>query len=435
LRWRIACCLPLLLALSDVVGAAQPRETVLFRDVTAWQQNRAYLIALSVFILESALVAGLLLQRARRRRVEKALRESEARYRDVVETQTELICRCLSDTTLTFVNDAYCRFWRKRREDLVGTKFLELIPAGRRDDVLRRITAVVESRGEASHEHEVLLPDGRVGWQQWVNHALVGADGRVVELQATGRDITERKRAEEALHTTGEALRASYERVEDLAGRLIAAQEAERKRIARDLHDDLSQKLALLSIDIEQIPRRTQAELTDSVRDLSDRAAEIATDIHRLAYTLHPSKLESLGLVAALESICRDISRQHGLQVEFEHGDIPGDVPADIALCLYRIVQEALHNVIRHSGAHHALVELRATGDLLELHIADPGVGFEPSARGNGGIGLVSMRERVNFVGGQIAIHSAPGAGTRIGVRVSRLPTATPSSSPFPLGA
>ena len=207
--------------------------------------------------------------------------------------------------------------------------------------------------------------------------------------------------------------------MEDLAGRLIAAQEAERKRIARDLHDDLSQKLALLSIDIDQIPRRTQAELGERVRDISGRAAEIASDVHRLAYELHPLKLESLGLVPALQSVCRDISRQYGLQVDFEHARLPADVPSDIALCLYRIVQEALHNVVRHSGARKALMELRANDDLLELHIADPGAGFVASGRGNGGIGLVSMRERVNFVGGQIAIHSAPGEGTRIGVRVS----------------
>jgi PAS domain S-box-containing protein len=415
-----------------------PGSALLFREVTAWQQNRGYIIAaLSVIALESALVAALLLHRARRRRVEAALRDSEARYRDVVETQTELICRYLPDTTLTFVNDAYCRFWRKRREDLVGTKFLELIPAERRDDVARRISTLVEYRREVSQEHEVLLPDGSIGWQHWANHALPGADGRVVELQAIGRDITVRKRAEEALRVTGEALRVSSERVEDLAGRLIAAQEAERKRIARDLHDDLSQKLALLSIDIEQLPRRAPVELRDNVREISDRAAEIATDVHRLAYTLHPSKLESLGLVAALESVCRDISRQHDLQVDFEHGNIPADVPADIALCLYRIVQEALNNVIKHSGARHAKVELRAAGDLLELHVADPGVGFVASARGNGGLGLVSMRERVNFVGGQITIHSAPGAGTRIGVRVSvsKPPSAVLSSPSLRLGA
>jgi len=413
-------------------------SVVRFRGVSGWGQNRAYIVgALSVFVLESALVAGLLVQGARRRRVEAALRASEARYRGVVETQTELICRCLPDTTLTFVNDAYCRFWRKRCEDLIGMKFLNLIPAGRRDEVARQITAVVESGGEMSHEHEVLLPDGSVGWQHWINHALVGDGGRVVEVQAIGRDITERKRAEEALRTTGEALRASYERVEDLAGRLIAAQEAERKRIARDLHDDLSQKLALLSIDIDQIPRRTQAELGERVRDISGRAAEIASDVHRLAYELHPSKLESLGLVPALQSICRDVSRQYGLQVDFEHTRLPVEVPPDVALCLYRIVQEALHNVVRHSGARTALVELRAAGDQLELHVADPGAGFVASGRGNGGIGLVSMRERVNFVGGQIAIHSAPGEGTRIGVRVSvsRTPGVSLSSSPLQLGA
>jgi PAS domain S-box-containing protein len=407
-----------------------------FSEVTAWQQSAYIIAALSVIALESALVAALLLHRARRRRVEAALRDSEARYRGVVETQTELICRCLPDTTLTFVNDAYCRFWRKRREDLVGTKFLELIPAERRDDVLRRISAVVDHHHEVSHEHEVLLPDGGIGWQHWVNHALPGADGRVVELQAIGRDITKRKRAEEALRATGEALRVSHERVEDLAGRLIAAQEAERKRIARDLHDDLSQKLALLSIDIEQLPRRAPGELAENVREISDRTAEIATDVHRLAYTLHPSKLESLGLVAALESVCRDISRQHGLQVDFEHGNIPADVPADIALCLYRVVQEALNNVIRHSGARHAMVELRAAGDLLELHVADSGAGFVASA-GGAGIGLVSMRERVNFVGGQLAIHSAPGSGTRIGVRVSisKPPGAHVSSPSLRFGA
>ena len=163
-------------------GSDFPSFPVIKRGIvesSRWAQNRAYIIgALSVFVLESALVAGLLVQRARRRRVEAALRASEARYRGVVETQTELICRCLSDTTLTFVNDAYCRFWRKRREDLIGTKFLDLIPPARRDDVLRRIAAVVESRGEMSHEHEVLLPDGSVGWQHWINHALVNAGGQ-----------------------------------------------------------------------------------------------------------------------------------------------------------------------------------------------------------------------------------------------------------------
>jgi len=402
-------------------SALPPGSLVLFRPPSFLDEYGRYVAgAVLVFAVETGLIVSLLFQRARRRRAEGAWRVSEARYRAVSETQTELVCRYLRDGSLTFVNDAYCRFWRKTRGQLIGTAFLERVPESRRDEVRRAIESQVERPGAVSHEHEILLPDGSVGWQQWVSHAILDATGHVVELQAVGRDITERKHAEQALRAIGDALRESDERIEDLAGRLIAAQEAERKRIARELHDDLSQKLALLSIDIEQLPRRTQAELSDYVRKISARAAEVATDVHHLAYQLHPSKLESLGLVAAIQGFCRDISRQYDLQVDFEHRHVPQSVPPEIALCLYRIVQEGLHNVVKHSGARQARVELVASDGALDLRIADPGLGFAPSMPGRAsiGIGLVGMRERVNIVGGKIAIHTAPGAGTRIGVRV-----------------
>ena len=421
-------------------GSDFPSFPVIKRGIvesSRWAQNRAYIIgALSVFVLESALVAGLLVQRARRRRVEAALRASEARYRGVVETQTELICRCLSDTTLTFVNDAYCRFWRKRREDLIGTEFLDLIPPARRDDVRRRIAAVVESRGEMCHEHEVLLPDGSVGWQHWINHALVNAGGQIVELQATGRDITERKRAEQALRTSDEALRASYRRVEDLAGRLIAAQEAERKRIARDLHDDLSQKLALLSIDIDQIPRRTRERLGERVRDISGRAAEIASDVHRLAYELHPSKLESLGLVAALQSVCRDISRQYrpagGLRAHPAPGrSAPGRRLVPVPRSFRRRCTTSSGTVARArrwwSCARPAIcssctLPIRAQGSSRPL-AATAASAWSACASGSTSSAGKS--------------RSTPRRATRIGVRVSlsRTPVAPPSSSRLMLGA
>jgi PAS domain S-box-containing protein len=385
-----------------------------------------------VFGLETALVVGLLVERTRRRRAEVAWRASEARYRDVVDTQNELICRFLPDTTLTFVNDAYCRFWMKQREDLLGTKFLDFVPKERRDEVRRRIHAVVEEPGVVSHEHEVLLPNGSIGWQQWTNHRLVDERGRVTELQAVGRDVSERKRTEQELRTTGAALRESYQRVEDLAGRLIASQEAERTRIARDLHDDLSQKLALLSVEIEQLPRHPAEQLSDRVRFIAERAGEIATDVHHLAYQLHPAKLESLGLVSAMTGYCRDISSQHALKVSFTHRHLPTDVAPDVALCLYRVMQEALHNVIRHSGTREASVDLSVYGGALEMRIADPGRGFSPAAQDRTGLGLVSMRERVNFIGGAMVIHTAPGAGTRIGVRVpiERARAAAPCQPP-----
>jgi PAS domain S-box-containing protein len=402
---------------------AQSIPSSIDRSPVFWNDYKLYVVGASaLFVAQMALIAGLLVQRQQRRRAERALRESQDRYRNVVETQTELICRFLPDTTLTFVNDAYCRFWRKTPQELLGTSFLTLIPETARGSVQSRIAALVESRRIDTHEHEVLLPDGGTGWQHWTNQVVMGADGAVQEVQAIGRDITERMRAEEGLREHQTALSASYRRIHDLAGRLIAGQETERHRIARELHDDLSQKLALLIMDIEQLgrgaPQRT-ANLTERVDAVSRRAAEIAADVHRLSHELHPTKLEALGLVAAVHSVCRDVGRQHGIAVEFRHHRVPETVPPQVALCCYRIVQEALHNVVKHSGARRASVQLTSADGMLDLTIADPGVGFVPTEVKSSGLGLVSMHERVNFIGGLIAIHSSPARGTRIGVRVS----------------
>jgi signal transduction histidine kinase len=215
-------------------------------------------------------------------------------------------------------------------------------------------------------------------------------------------------------------LRASDRQVQTLAGRLIAAQEAERVRIARELHDDLSQKVALLSIEIDQLLR--EAERTDGVmphaRAAADRAGEIATGIHNLAHELHPARLETLGLRVALESLCRDMSSGHDLPIEFEGGQIPASIPYEAALCLFRVTQEALRNVVKHSAAPDAHVRLRQADGMLELRIADSGCGFSPGPRGSDGLGLVSMRERVHFLDGEIVVQSNVGKGTRVDVRV-----------------
>ena len=151
-----------------------------------------------------------------RKSAEKAIRESEERYRNVVETQTDLICRNLPDTTLTFVNDAYCRYFGKTRERLIGTKFLEVIPESARAAVLDHIEMLVSypSIGATEHEHEVIKPDGSIGWQHWIDRVLLDSDGRVVEVQAIGRDVTERKRAEDALKEALDEVRRLKERLE-----------------------------------------------------------------------------------------------------------------------------------------------------------------------------------------------------------------------------
>jgi len=182
----------------------------------------------------------------------------------------------------------------------------------------------------------------------------------------------------------------------------------------------LSQRLALLSIGIEQLvcgSGSPEMRVPERIRELSDRAGDIASDVHRLSYELHPAKLETLGLVSAVRSVCTEVSDRFNIRVEFRHGVVAAGLPPDLALCLFRIVQEALRNVVRHSGAQTALVRLATSPNGLHLHIADRGIGFDTN-RKNEGLGLVSMQERVNLVGGRITIRSTKGHGTRIAVHV-----------------
>ncbi len=224
-----------------------------------------------------------------------------------------------------------------------------------------------------------------------------------------------RRRAEEGLRQSQRELRG-------LTGRLLQAHETESRRIARELHDDLNQNLALLSVEMDllgQKPPESPARLRGRMQELSARVKHLSSSVHALSYRLHPSKLEQLGLVAAVSDLCKELNQIHGLPIEFTHDPLPAVIPQDTALCLYRIAQEALRNVIKHSGARHAAVKLSGSADAICLRIVDDGVGFDPAlVEATAGLGLVSMRERVRLVGGEIAIDSRPSGGTRIDVRV-----------------
>ena len=228
-----------------------------------------------------------------------------------------------------------------------------------------------------------------------------------------------RRRAQAALKVSQSALRSRDQHVHTLAGRLIAAQEQERTRLARELHDDLSQKLALVSIDLKQLVGQFGASdiLTRRVQCAAISVDEIATGVHSLSHQLHPARLEMLGLESALRSLCRDMSAAHNLRIEFEHEQFSGPIPSEAALCLFRVAQEALRNVVKHSVSPVAQVRLSHADGALQLHVADSGRGFLRRAA-EGGLGLVSMRERVHFAGGQMTLQAIPGQGTRIDVRV-----------------
>ena len=226
-----------------------------------------------------------------------------------------------------------------------------------------------------------------------------------------------RRRAEAALIAKEEALRVSEEDSRRLAGRLIEAQELERARIARELHDDISQKVALLELDIKQITQSEAPGLRGKSRIISQRAAEIASDLHNMSQELHPATLERLGLVKATQSVCRELGARHHLDIDFVHDHVPQSVPPEAALCLFRIAQEALRNVVKHSAARNSAVRLSGSGDSLRLEVSDSGRGFDTSKAGKG-MGLLNMRERAMFLGGQMTIRSMVGSGTRIDVRV-----------------
>jgi len=217
------------------------------------------------------------------------------------------------------------------------------------------------------------------------------------------------------------ASRQTEAELRDLSGRLITAQEEERSRVARELHDGLNQRMALLSIELEQLG--PQIEKPGAMRrqliKLQDQVREISADIHRLSYKLHPSKLDHLGLAAAIQSLCKELTDSGKLKVDLQEKGLWSDIPKDVTLCVFRIAQEALRNCSRHSGAHSAQVFLEQARDTLRLSVSDNGCGFDPdSDQKKKGLGFISMKERLRLVNGDLQIYSQPLRGTRIEVRV-----------------
>ncbi len=226
-----------------------------------------------------------------------------------------------------------------------------------------------------------------------------------------------RRRAEEQTRKSEAELKQSYDQIRYLASRLLGAQESERARIARELHDDVSQQLALLSIDLELLNARSRSGNDALVRETLDRAQNVARTVHDLSHRLHPAKLRLIGLVPALQSLQREMTKS-GLEVTFLHKNLPAHLAEDLTLCLYRVVQEALQNAHKHSDASEVSVDLIGTPGGLELTIADDGVGFDPGAALGSGLGLISMRERVEAVGGTFSIDANPADGTRLHVSI-----------------
>jgi len=272
-------------------------------------------------------------------------------------------------------------------------------------------------------------------------------DGTIVGVSCVVQDITERKRAKEALleaheqledrvqdrtqelRVVNKALKAherelqeSADSLRSLAGKLIVAQEDERRRIGRELHDDLTQNLAILAIDagrLEQQAESTEGKDTDGLRKIKERIIELSEYVHTLSRQLHPAIVEDLGIADALRSLCEELEQNDGVLIDCVVNEVSANVPNDQALCIYRVAQEALRNIVKHSRATQTQVHLYAKKETLEFEVRDNGIGFNMNeAKNRIGLGLKSMEERVWLAGGTVRVESRPGNGTVVSVSI-----------------
>lgn len=281
--------------------------------------------------------------------------------------------------------------------------FEKLVHPDDRSTVAELVEEALKTGLPTRGEWRVPLSDGSLHWIVGRWQVFRDDSGQPERMIGVHLDVTERKLAERALA--------------DMTRKLIDAQEQERARIGRDLHDDVSQRLALLSVQLEQLKEHSP-ELQDRLEELRQQVDELSSDVQTLSHELHTSKLEHLGVVAGIRSWCREFAQRQRMEIDFK-SDVATALPMEVGICLLRVLQESLHNAVKHSGVKHMQVQLRGDANQVHLEITDSGKGFDDQAAMAGkGLGLTSMRERVRLLNGTMAIDSRPMAGTRIHVRV-----------------
>ena len=330
--------------------------------------------------------------------LQAAVASAEARNSAILQAIPDLMFVLARDGTYLDYHARDPKLLFAPSDAFLGRTVRDILPAPLADMMMDALERAHASDTPIVVEYELPMDEPRFFETRIVR---AGAD----RLLSIVRDVTDTRRASA--------------RIRDLAQQLIASQEMERQRIARELHDDVGQRLTLLILAIDEMASEVLSEQSRArLRMFSVEAGEIASAVSSLAHGLHPAKLYALGLVAAIRTLCDQASQSLGLHIAFTHGPLPSPVDSTVSLCLYRIAQEALHNVVQHSRARDASVSLTGDEQHIALQITDSGVGFDPEHGPYRGLGLVSMRERVAFLGGQLAIDAAPGRGTQIAVHI-----------------
>ena len=317
-------------------------------------------------------------------------------------------------------------------EDLVGQPVLHVFHPEDKNSVKQQFQTCVDSPGKVfSWEFRKVRKNGDVMWVREVARAVRDRDGQIIVLIVC-EDITSRKTVEEELRRARDEmeqrvaertveLRQSQQELQLLAGRLLTAQEDERRRLAREMHDDLTQRLAGIAMQAGRLTRLLppqSQEIRKLTRDIGAALSQLSTDVHALSRRLHPSILEDLGLVDAMAAECAAYSQQGAIEAHFRPSDVPEVIDKNTAMCLYRIAQEALRNIAKHAKTHEARVFLRGENGSLTLAIEDDGVGFDVGRVRGIGLGLASMEERARLIRAEFAVESRPGGGSVVRVRV-----------------
>ena len=332
------------------------------------------------------------------------LRESEERFRLVANTAPVLIWMSGTDKLCTFFNQGWLTFTGRSMEQELGEGWIIGVHPDDVQRCIRTYSASFDARAPFEMEYRLRRFDGEFRWIVDYGTPRFEIDGSFCGYIGSAVDITERKSSEESLHS--------------LSGRLIHAQEQERARIARELHDDFSQRLALLGISLGQLWRdlpESQVGQRTGVLEILKGTKEMSSDLHSLSHQLHSSKLELVGLVSALSGLCKEMGEKYKMDIHFTKNGVLPKIEKDVELCLFRVTQEALGNVVKHSQSKGAQVELGANSMGVSLRVTDAGKGFEPDlSNPAAGIGLVGMRERLRLVGGRLSVKSELLHGTEI---------------------
>lgn len=332
---------------------------------------------------------------------EQQLRESEQRFRLVADSAPVLIWMSDTQKLCTYFNKSWLEFTGRPMQKEFGNGWAEGVQPEDLQHCLQTFTKSFDRRKKFEMEYRLRRHDGEYRWILDIGVPRFDRDASFAGYIGIAVDVTERKNAEVALL--------------GMNRKLIEAQEQERARIGRELHDDVNQRLAMLAIELQQL-ERTPSAIPGRVQDLLKQTTDLSSDVQALSHELHSSKLEYLGVVAGIRSWCNEFSERQRMEVDFR-SDVHTPLPSDIGLCLFRILQEGLHNAVKHSGVKSVEVKIAESSSEVQLTIHDSGKGFDVEAVRQGkGLGLTSMQERARLLNGTIAFASKPAGGTTIRV-------------------